>query len=197
MNKIHISIKMLFKYIDSVPPLPTELEKLCLQQIYQGQLLYENPERCLIDGNRKISNILYQSWSMPSDVETWIRKNVTDEYTNIGLQVQNASKRPGDHLPHTDWADRRSVINWLIDTGGENVITSFYQEDGETLQRAPETRVNDASRLKIIESHQIQTHNWAWLDTSVIHGVTGITGCRISISIGFNHHDPKFRQLSV
>jgi hypothetical protein len=39
------------------------------------------------------------------------------------------------HLPHTDSPPRRWVLNYMWETGGNNVRTQIYHERGQLLER--------------------------------------------------------------
>ena len=62
---------------------------------------------------------------------------------------------------------RSKIYNYLLDTGGDNVYTRFYDEDKET------------ELFKI----NIPLHTWHQLDVTGYHNVTGIEKDRISITI--------------
>ena len=62
---------------------------------------------------------------------------------------------------------RSKVYNYLLDTGGDNVYTRFYDEDKKT------------ELFKI----NIPLHTWHQLDVTGYHNVTGIQQDRISITI--------------
>ena len=63
--------------------------------------------------------------------------------------------------------DNNSTVKliYLLKTGGDNVITSFYSEDKE----------------KKLHSIKLNLNTWYLLKTDIWHGVTGITSPRFSI----------------
>jgi len=65
---------------------------------------------------------------------------------------------------HTD--PREFGISYIIDTGGENVKTNFYNTD-----------------KTLLESHIIEPNKWHMLNGKVFHSVDNIKGKRSGISI--------------
>lgn len=62
---------------------------------------------------------------------------------------------------------RKIIYNYLLDTGGDNVCTHFYDEDKTT------------ELYKV----NIPVHTWHHMDVSHYHNVTGIERNRIAISV--------------
>jgi hypothetical protein len=62
---------------------------------------------------------------------------------------------------------RKIIYNYLIDTGGANVYTHFFDEDKKTE----------------LYSVNIPVNAWHKMDVSYYHNVTGITHNRIAITI--------------
>lgn len=67
---------------------------------------------------------------------------------------------------HID-VDRSIIYNYLIDTGGNDVYTVWYQED----------KITENYRIKI------PVNVWHKLDVTTYHSVLGITGNRIAITV--------------
>jgi len=62
---------------------------------------------------------------------------------------------------------RKIIYNYILDTGGEEVFTRFYEED----------KVTESLSVKI------PLHKWHKLDTTHYHNVTGIERPRVAISV--------------
>lgn len=82
---------------------------------------------------------------------------------------------PGIVPIHKDWS-RSFPVNYVIDPGGKNVITSWYNDDHS-----------------LIEEHKIMPNRWHILSGKVFHGVKGIEPNkeRILISINWDPADAK------
>lgn len=67
---------------------------------------------------------------------------------------------------HIDINDRITAYNYLLAEGGNNVVTTIYD-----------------SNHGIIQSEQIQIKKWHRINTGKLHGVHGITGLRVGLTI--------------
>lgn len=72
-------------------------------------------------------------------------------------------------LIHKDFQEDRFKLNYIFDTGGENVLTHFYDDEHN-----------------LLESHKIKPCRWHQFDGQVYHNVTGTTSARIAITLGTN-----------
>ena len=127
----------LFEYID-LPKIPEYLT----QEIYNS---INNPDA--FPGKSKIYSIHDGTKPLYEFVH---------QYFDSNYLVQAQQIIGGTELPmHTDFR-RNCTYNFLIDCGGEDVYTSFYNED-----------------RTLIERHKIEPFRWHLLNTSVLHGVTG------------------------
>jgi hypothetical protein len=180
------------EYLDQLPTIPVELIQELKDYVEQQQVQFVSPDRHLVDGDKKIENILYKRWTLPDNLLHWISENISNKYDAIGFQIHDVSVRGGtDHLPHTDSFPRKFVLNYNIQTGGDNVITSFYQEKGQPLHRDHLTRPASLDDLELLESTVVEPFRWHLLDALVVHGVKGIESKRMALSIGFNSENPK------
>lgn len=66
---------------------------------------------------------------------------------------------------HTD-VYRSKAFNYIIDEGGDNVMTCFYDDDNN-----------------LIESFHIEIHRWHRLNVCVRHNVINLTRPRIGITV--------------
>ncbi len=182
----------LIKYQDKLPKIPPELIAQLLQEYEQHEVQFINPERVLADGEKNIPNIYYKRWGVPAALEQWIRQNISDRFDMLGFQIHDVAVRGGDHhLPHTDKYPRKWVLNYVIETGGDNAVTSFYQEAGHPVIREHLTRPGRREDLELLESERIEPGRWVVLAGVVIHDVTGITGRRMSITMGIDAPTPE------
>jgi len=67
---------------------------------------------------------------------------------------------------HIDINDRTTAYNYLLAAGGNNVVTAIYD-----------------SNYCVIQSEQIQLKRWHQINTGKLHGVHGITGLRVGLTI--------------
>ncbi len=69
---------------------------------------------------------------------------------------------------HKDKSNRLLAYNFLLATGGDNVITTIYDD-----------------RMKLMQFEKLQLHRWHRIETGYFHGIHGIAigSVRCSISI--------------
>lgn len=70
------------------------------------------------------------------------------------------------HIPIHKDVNRKQAYNYVIDTGGSNVLTNFYNDN-----------------LQLIESICIEPQRWHRLDTQVYHSVSNLTAMRIALTV--------------
>jgi hypothetical protein len=154
---------MLFSYL-KLPEVPFELEQLCLKNIE----LIDNDSR-LNELNKK-EGIGHSITYIPQTVKDWIFTNIIHPNFNpipqemlkkTMLHVSHYIKHPegtGVHPTHFDYG-RNYAINYIIETGGNNV-TTFWTDDDRT-NKVKEVNI-EARRWHVLKV------NPTW------HGVTGI-----------------------
>jgi hypothetical protein len=131
-----------------------------------------------------------------SELTSWLEENIPDISSrfNILYQTQfSLDNTPSTHIVHTDRL-RLTALNYIIDTGGSDVVTSWYKEEGKNLHRLQKTPGSqsdsgavDYKNLQLLESANLEKNNWYIIDTRILHDVDNITGTRKSISISFSH----------
>jgi hypothetical protein len=117
-------------------------------------------------------------------LKTWLKFNICQDADSYTASFAQGTNNISSQLPHVDFS-RRYTLNYILDTGGDNVLTNFYCEDGFNLLR---TDIPDRSyqykNLNLIDSVQFEPNRWHILNTKIIHGVTNIISPRISVQIG-------------
>lgn len=108
------------------------------------------------------------------NLRKWFNKNIRPHLKDQEreLHVQTIGT---DVKPHKDPA-RRRVLNYLIDTGGDTVLTLHYKEDRKTM----------------INAVQIEPFRWHELQTDVFHSVLGHERKRISLTYDVIKHWGKY-----
>jgi hypothetical protein len=75
---------------------------------------------------------------------------------------------------HRDANDRVAAYNYLLDTGGDNVITSVYDDNQQKLQ-----------------SEKLELKRWHYIDTGMLHTVYGIHSNRVRVAITIGSNVPR------
>jgi hypothetical protein len=139
---------MFIDYID-LPTIPVELLEHPSDIISKGSIPIGHPDKpgFIINPNfsiqRKLINKPLKEW-----LYSVFNYKVTVQYL---LLNSNSSI-------HKDPKTRPQAYNYVIDTGGPNVVTTVYDEDRST----------------VLKSLTVPAKTWYCLDTGRYHGVTGI-----------------------
>lgn len=101
----------------------------------------------------------YQSFAATQPLQEYT-KSLFDFSHNTLVQIIK------DNLGlHKDFC-RKQAYNYILEPGGDNVLTCWYNEE-----------------KNLIESHCIDAHRWHKLNVDVFHNVENITKSRIAITI--------------
>ena len=176
-----------FQYLDNLPAVPDDLVANVLNTLDSVPIDHAVPQRAVLIDNEQVENITYNRHRAIDELTEWIHQNISSQYISFGVQVQTPKPHINTHFPHTDTLPRIWALNYNLDPGGDNVITSWYQERGHSILRPGPCRPQDISQLDVLESVQIQPRRWHLLNTQVLHGVENIHGPRIAITLGFDH----------
>ena len=122
-------------------------------------------------------------------VKQWVLENINSDFVDAGVNYTVPVERPPELAgvstgAHTD-ITRDYTLIYLLQTGGDNPPTVFWQEDGEELIRPPKTQGVDFSKLKFIDSVTIPLNTWCIIDSRILHSVENLTSNRVAIQV---HH---------
>lgn len=123
---------------------------------------------------------------LPQHLITELRKHVAHipELNNFDFKLQIVTG--GNHVgPHVD--DRNARDNgplYILQTGGDNVTTTWWEPKEEFKDRVVPDRIGiPYDNLIKVEEHILQASNWYWLDFGSIHSVENITGIRLALAM--------------
>ena len=123
----------------------------------------------------------------------WLRDNIVDEdYDVKKIMVQTI--REGNFEPHIDGPSVTGLIRhynlmYIIETGGDRVLTQFYDSPPALIERAASSDYRiQYGESSVIHSIEFKKGTWNLMNNQVFHSVEGITGTRIGLSISF--YDP-------
>jgi hypothetical protein len=135
---------------------------------------------------------VYRRYPVTSDILVWCQENILSSIQNnfkIGIQVFSGQPE----YPHTDGKRGVKALNFLIDAGGDNVETVWFQEQGHSITRqrgyiAPaNAQLEELCRTCFVE------HTWQIVQTDIIHTVENVSRPRIALSIGLE--DDEFNKF--
>lgn len=129
-----------------------------------------------------VGNARGRRYKMDQEIVDWINTHVHDNYNDAGLFVMDGSV---DHtmLPHSDQT-RSMVAIYMIDPGGDNASTSYWQQHGQPLHRDLREFGLDYSKLELRYDVKWPKGKWVVMNTNILHSVENMTGVRLSIQIG-------------
>jgi hypothetical protein len=130
---------MLFSYLN-LPQLPSVFEELCLKNID----LIDNHDE--LNRLNQLEGIGHSITVIPDTVKVWLKNNIiapnfnpipNEMLTKTMLHVSHYIKHPegtGVHPTHVDYG-RNYAINYIIDTGGDSVVTYWTEDDKITVKQ--------------------------------------------------------------
>jgi hypothetical protein len=134
-------------------------------------------------------------FSVGDEFDKWAADNIHPYAYEAGLSISMPKDLPGQG-PHCD-PRRRYALNYIIDTGGDNVRTVFYKEKGFPIERlhdaGPEGRGYwaDYPDLEVIDDVVFGAGIWVLLNAKVLHSVENMVGYRSFLTISL----PDIHQL--
>jgi hypothetical protein len=185
-----------YKQIDSLPSIPREL-LTDLEKFYSNKLnvyratLDLDPDTVKFDYKTEYNGSLdqktfYNFEITESPLLTWLKENIATDAIQHGITVFGAyadNNRPF----HIDYS-RDYVLMYVTDTGGTDVITSFFKSTTRPLVLDNDTYSTfEKEELTLLDSVKIEPEKWMFMHTKVIHQVSQLTGIRRSVQLGFNY----------
>lgn len=144
---------------------------------------------------RKLNACAYINTAIRDNpLRTWIENNIpgVNNDSKVLLQRSKAFDAESTHIVHLD-IGRVFALNYFLDLGGDNVLTSWYQEKNMPVHRVKTERGKQADTgqvkyddLTVLATTKFELHKWYLLSTDMLHDVDHITGNRASITVSFN-----------
>ena len=96
----------------------------------------------------------------------------------------------GQMILHTD-RGRKVGLNYVIEPGGDEVTTNWYQEKGMPIIREPASGYDQTAEgfvkydnVELLDSTVFKKNSWCSIRTNVLHDVTNIDSARLLLCIG-------------
>jgi len=171
--------------LDNLPPVPDHFveralkiaraggENLCAPLMVQYGFL--SRDITLADGTVSKSRHT-ESYDMGADWEEWVKENIISEYMETGVRTSLGYDSP-IHGAHVDTYAKYKFF-YLIEEGGDNVITTWYIEKGQpAIRYSTPTNIvqsTDYRNLFPIDPVHLPVGKWVLFNTQVLHGVENI-----------------------
>ena len=134
----------------------------------------------------------YLRYRLPDRYKSWILQQVPElQHTEVdwGYQIIDNDQHEKNGVimaPHTDGHNRGDhVLQYLIDPGGSQVKTCWWQENNKPMVREKIVTLNDDKTL--VAETEFVAGSWSIFRTDILHGVGIITTARRAITVGFNN----------
>jgi hypothetical protein len=133
--------------------------------------------------NQHFNNATNHTTLLDKDVLRWCHSNIGSEV----IDARYSCTKPGLAIsgPHCDQT-RNFTLIYLLETGGDDHCTVFFQEKHCDVLRVNGLRANDYSRLDEIARLQLPLNAWTILNARVLHGIENISQGRISLQLNCN-----------
>ena len=195
----------------NLPPIPEELlifsETLTLKKELKDigyGLVHKKGDRILKASAYSIkatNDILLLNWfhtnQIPVTHNNYLDLSITYTPKEILIQTQTAHNEPSTHVVHSD-IHRVFALNYMLSLGGDDVLTTWYQEKNMPLRRsknkgqhgAPQRQLTDTGNveydnLEVLGSARFEKNKWYLVSTDILHDVDNIVGQRSSITFGY------------
>lgn len=164
---------------------------------------YHDRDIRLADGTMTKSRIV-ENYGMGQDWEDWVRANIIADFVETGVRhtVSNP-QHPETSIqgPHVDVSTptqpHKLKLFYIVEEGGDNVLTTWYQEKNHPTVRLDSTsenivHSNDYRNLISIQTVRIPRRSWVVFDTRVMHGVENMFDNRIVLIVGVDPNAVTF-----
>ena len=191
---------LIYKYLD-LPPCPVDMENLKsnLYRFDNKMLLTTlSYDKFIKSDNVELDMCRYLRYQLPArhyiELITSVIPELKGNILDIGLQrIINISKNPNGSImaPHTDGTKRgQYCIQWIFDTGGPDVHTTWYQEDNLDIARGPGIYdVIDINSIRVIKDVKFPPCCWVMFRTDIVHSVQPVITDRYALTIGFTNDE--------
>ena len=138
------------KYLDDIPILNDSL----IHEVYES---LKNETTFYRKNNRS-----YQIFEATDELKKFTKSIFNfDHVTNVQRIVNSLNI-------HKDYG-RIQAYNYMIENGGDNVQTCFFDD-----------------QFQLLEKYNIENHRWHCLDVSVYHNVINVESTRIALTVHVN-----------
>lgn len=137
-------------------------------------MAYKEKTNLWPEGNVEDGGRFYRTCDECEEINAWCKENICD------TMVFGVHRIMRDLPVHFDKSfvkndvtiHAESKLTYLVDTGGKDVITSFWTEDKQLM----------------LKKYKIEPFRWHILKCNQPHGVDGIKGCRWGVSSQILHN---------
>lgn len=193
--------------LDTLPPVPEHFIERAINLVRNRHSLEDKnvtrglmPEYSYHDRDVKVGDGTVmksragESYDMGADWEDWVRNNIIPTWIETSVKC-TAGIHAGNSTIHGAHVDTSTPDHpyklkffYLVEEGGDDVITTWYQQNGHPAVRLDSTPENivcsyDYQDLTVLDRVRIPRRKWIFFDTRVMHGVENILTDRIMLVV--------------
>jgi hypothetical protein len=139
---------------------------------------------------KAVKTLRSHRFGINEEFNQWVQNYFKCDPSTCGVAVYDSHSN--FFAPHVD-ISRDYVMSYILDQGGNNVETIWYQQDNHPIVRPDLKSVFDPAvipknfdTLKEIDRVRLPKHKWVSLNASILHGVENIESTRVAIHISTN-----------
>jgi len=178
-------------HVTDLPKIPDRFLPEFEPALYNQQptLWHKKSNRMLTRPDGSVTpNIDYDRWQISQEFERWVSDHICGTYLNVGISVSDPGEFTNTHGPHVD-ETRDAALLWMYDTGGPEVITMFWQQQGQPVVQLQRSNYpTEYADLIEIDQRHYQSGHWYLLNTHVMHGVENIRSRRVALHVSLEWH---------
>lgn len=154
-------------------------------------------QRQFIKDGRTKNNSAYAKWTVNyQPLLDWVKQTVPawPEQELLTIQKIIATDAGSDAIfpVHHD-VRRMFALNYIISTGGDNVLTNWYRDRSQPIVRSLQKPIGvqsdsgpvDYSQVDLLATTQCEAGKWYLISTSVLHDVDHVDGERSAVTIPY------------
>ena len=175
----------------NLPPIPWEL--LEAEDAYdKSKIIVGQIDRVCTRNDVEIVNTSYSRYNVSDAIKNWVHEHVGTDYTDIGVSVHGK----GVACPHAD-KSRNWTLIWLLNTGGPEVDTIHWRENGQPYYRTVDQPYPTSyDNLTEVCRHRLPRGQWYLVNAQVLHSIEPMPdGSRTALQIGFWDNSPTITKL--
>jgi hypothetical protein len=179
----------MFYKILNLPKIPNNLVNFDQPVMRSGDMSQGRP---YFKQGKQISSAYFTKIEASEQLKDWIVDLIPGVSKDM-IYLQSLTNGGDTLLIHSDIL-RTFALNYIVDTGGDQVTTSWYQEKGHPLSRykdpalhglgQSDTKIVHYADCEVLEQVCFKKNQWTLIRTDVLHDVDHMTSTRSAVSIG-------------
>ena len=156
-------------------------------------------DRMVIKDSIAYPSRFQKRYVLGSDAEQWISQLTSNQASWPTVSINEGSSRY--HGPHVD-AGRNYALTYMIDTGGKNVLTSWWVKLGNPAviddnKKDSRFTCDYDDQLFLLHQIKMQPGRWYLYNTKIIHSVENCEEIRVSLQMNVINPAPLLKFTTV